>query len=132
MNDEKTHTCIWCQSAMDPDLAMCGPCWEENLHKRDLRIKGLEALHPGEWELKGSIDAMRQVDLLRARVAELERDNKGWEDECRMFMGQRDRYREALRQIAADGVDHLACQVARNALDPGPESRGEVPNAEEV
>jgi hypothetical protein len=29
-------------------------------------------------------------DILRARVAELERDNRGWEDECRLFKSQRD------------------------------------------
>ena len=67
----------------------------------------------------------KELSLSRARVAELERDNKGWEDECRLFMAQRDSYREALRQIAADGV-------ARNALDPGPETRGERPLFAEI
>jgi predicted RNase H-like nuclease (RuvC/YqgF family) len=32
----------------------------------------------------------QRIKELEARVKELERDNKGWEDECRLFKSQRD------------------------------------------
>ena len=36
MSDENlTHTCCWCQSAMDPEYAMCGDCWERELKRRE-------------------------------------------------------------------------------------------------
>ena len=36
MSDENlTHTCCWCQSAMDPKYAMCGDCWERELKRRE-------------------------------------------------------------------------------------------------
>ena len=36
MSDENlTHTCCWCQSAMDPQYAMCGDCWERELKRRE-------------------------------------------------------------------------------------------------
>lgn len=38
--------------------------------------------------------------------------------DIQLLMGQRDRYRETLQRIAADGVDHLACQCARQSLNP--------------
>ena len=38
----------------------------------------------------------RRAMFAETWVRSLERDIKGWEDECRLFLGQRDKYREAL------------------------------------
>lgn len=41
--DLETHTCVWCQQGMNPDLAMCNGCWEEQKTKASDRIAELEA-----------------------------------------------------------------------------------------
>ena len=48
----------------------------------------------------GRAELQPEIDRLTARVTELERDNQGWEDECRLFLAQRDAYKEALEDIA--------------------------------
>jgi hypothetical protein len=74
------------------------------------------------------------------RIKELERDNKGWEDECRLFKSQRDeldkendklgalanryhleltRYRNALERITlTEPIGEVAYRIAREALNP--------------
>lgn len=37
MEENETHTCVWCQSSMDPDLAVCNGCWEEMKWEADKR-----------------------------------------------------------------------------------------------
>lgn len=41
MEHECRGTCVCCQGGIYDDLAMCCGCWEENLSKRDLKIKQL-------------------------------------------------------------------------------------------
>lgn len=75
-------TCVWCQRGIYDDLAMCCDCWEENLSKRDLKIKQLAERVKGLEEAAAEVmansgcsdpdccDAAIKCDAARRRLGE--------------------------------------------------------------
>ena len=71
MSDENlTHTCCWCQSAMDPHYAMCGDCWERELKRRETERD--HALDDLKAEVANHREDEAKMKALETRVAELE------------------------------------------------------------
>ena len=74
MSDENlTHTCCWCQSAMDPHYAMCGDCWERELKRRETERD--HALDDLKAEISNHREDEAKMKALETRVAELEKEN---------------------------------------------------------